>query len=216
MRGTPARRTILLAALTLATLLALAAPILAGVGRPEDQDILWEAAGPEGLLLTEFGDFQCPHCARFALGILPQLERDLIAPGVIRFEYRHYPFLGPESYRAAEAAECARDQGRFGEYHQTLYVKLAEGKRLDDGTLALAAEETGLEMESFTICLEGGMKRTRVLEDKEYGRGLGIRGTPALFLNGREIQWEGYRDLHRQISEAAQLAGEQTAPSGQR
>ena len=62
-------------------------------------------------LLTEFGDFQCPHCANFALNILPALEHDLIEKGTIRFEYRHYPFLGPESFKAAEASECARDQG---------------------------------------------------------------------------------------------------------
>ena len=78
-------------------------------GTPPDETL--EAEPGEKPLLTEFGDFQCPHCAGFALNILPALEHDLIETGTVRFEYRHYPFLGPESFAAAEASECARDQG---------------------------------------------------------------------------------------------------------
>ena len=87
-------------------------------------------------LLTEFGDFQCPHCANFALNILPALEQDLIETGTIRFEYRHYPFLGPESVSAAEASECARDQGRFNEYHLELYRLNSKREELHAGTAA--------------------------------------------------------------------------------
>ena len=62
-----------------------------------------EAEPGEKPLLTEFGDFKCPHCANFALNILPSLEQDLIETGTIRFEYRHYPFLGRESFDAARS-----------------------------------------------------------------------------------------------------------------
>lgn len=213
--GGKTRRTVLLAILGTAIALAFTVPVLAGLGEPPAQDEAWRAAGEERPLLTEFGDFQCPHCARFALGVLPHLERDLIGPGMVRFEYRHYPFLGEDSWRAAMAAECARDQGNFGEYHQLVYEKLAEGNRLDDETLKMAAEETGLETESFTPCLEEEHRRTRVMEDLEYGRALGVRGTPSLFLNGRELRWKDYTDLHRQISEAVQRTDEQAAPLGQ-
>ena len=211
--STRARRTILLAVLTVAISLAMAAPILAGFGRTPPQDQAWRAAGTEKLLLTEFGDFQCPHCARFALGILPQLERDLIRPGKIRFEYRHYPFLGPESFRAAEAAECARDQGEFGQYHQRIYGKLAEGYKPDDSTLRTIAGETRMDERQFNACLDGGTKRGKILGDKEYGQALGIRGTPALFLDGRKLQWNDYRDLRRQIDEAVLRAEGTTDPA---
>ena len=201
-----ARRTTLLAILATAMGIAMAIPLLTGMGRVPKQDVAWEAAGNESPLLTEFGDFQCPHCARFALGILPHLERDMIVPGKVRFEYRHYPFMGPESLLAAEAAECARDQGEFGQYHQQIYVKLVEGYKLDGATLKMIADETGLEDEQFGACLDGRLKEVRVLEDKQYGEALGIKGTPTLFLNGKEIQWEDYPDLRRQISEAVQQA----------
>ena len=73
-------------------------------------------------ILTEFGDFQCPYCARFAVGLMPDIKRDLVDTGMVSFDYRHYPFLGPESYMAAEASECARDQDQFQQYHDQLYL----------------------------------------------------------------------------------------------
>ena len=153
----------------------------------------------ERLLLTEFGDFQCPHCARFGLAVLPALERDLIEPGTVRFEYRHYPFLGPESFDAAEASECARDQGMFREYHDALLQLTAREERLTRETLASAASGLGLETSGFSLCLESGEKNARVMADLEYGRNLGVRGTPTLFLDRKEVRWRSYSDLKEQI-----------------
>ena len=155
-------------------------------------------------LLTEFGDFQCPHCARFALQILPTLERDLIEPGTVRFEYRHYPFLGPESFAAAEASECAREQGGFDEYHLELYRLTSQGTHYTTEHLLEIAQEQGLETANFQQCLQSGRKRPRVLEDQEYGRSLGVRGTPTLLMNGRKINWTSYPDLREKIREMAQ------------
>ena len=75
-------------------------------------------ANPRTPVIVEFGDFQCPYCARFALNTLPALRRDVLNDSAARFEYRHFPFLSPESTMAAEASECARDQGRFDAYHE--------------------------------------------------------------------------------------------------
>ena len=155
-------------------------------------------------LLTEFGDFQCPHCARFALQILPTLERDLIEPGTVRFEYRHYPFLGPESFAAAEASECAREQGGFDEYHLELYRLTSQGTHYTTEHLLEIAQEQGLETANFQQCLQSGRKRPRVLEDQEYGRSLGVRGTPTLLMDGRKINWTSYPDLREQIRKMAQ------------
>jgi protein-disulfide isomerase len=158
----------------------------------------------ENPLLTEFGDFQCPHCARFALQILPALERDLIEPGTVRFEYRHYPFLGPESMEAAEASECAREQGGFDEYHLELYRLTSQGTHYTTEHLLEIAQEQGLETANFQQCLQSGRKRPRVLEDQEYGRNLGVRGTPTLLMDGRKINWTSYPDLREQIRKMAQ------------
>ena len=163
-----------------------------------------EAKPGRKTLLTEFGDFQCSHCAKFALNILPALERDLIEPGTVRFEYRHYPFLGPESFDAAEASECARDQGEFNEYHLELYRLTSRGKSHTPELLRETAEEMDLDPTAFDQCLRSGVKRARVLEDREYGRTLGVRGTPTLFIGGRTIRWNGYPDLREQIRRIAE------------
>ena len=155
-------------------------------------------------LLTEFGDFQCPHCANFALNILPALEQDLIETGTIRFEYRHYPFLGPESVSAAEASECARDQGRFNEYHLELYRLNSKGKNYTPDLLRETAAEMDLDPTAFNQCLQSGVKLTRVMEDREYGRTLGVRGTPTLFINGKTIHWRNYKELREKVRKIAE------------
>ena len=163
-----------------------------------------EAEPGEKPLLTEFGDFQCPHCANFALNILPALEQDLIETGTIRFEYRHYPFLGPESVSAAEASECARDQGRFNEYHLELYRLNSKGKNYTPELLRETAAEMDLDPTAFDQCLQSGVKLTRVMEDREYGRTLGVRGTPTLFINGKTIHWNNYSHLREQVRKIAE------------
>ena len=155
------------------------------------------AAGAPGEppLLTEFGDFQCPYCAKFGLTILPALEKDLIGPGTARFEYRHYPFLSEESFAAAEASECDRDQGRFREYHDGLLKLTMRGERPDPENIRRIAEELELDADRFGRCTEGREKRGLVLDDLEYGNSLGVRGTPSLFLDGNPVRWRDYPDL---------------------
>ena len=166
------------------------------------------------LLLTEFGDFQCPHCARFGLTLLPILDHDLIRPGTVRFEYRHYPFLGPESFDAAEASECARDQGAFREYHDELLRLTGRDERLTRERLVDTATDLKLDTPRFSLCLESGEKKPRVLEDLEYGSNLGVRGTPTLFLDGKEVRWRSYSDLKDQILRKAETGRARAQPQG--
>ena len=77
------------------------------------------------ILVVEYADYQCPFCMGFGLTGLPQLLDDYVATGRVRLEYHHFVVIGSddpdgESFRAAEAAECARDQGRFWEMHDLL------------------------------------------------------------------------------------------------
>ena len=152
-------------------------------------------------LLTEFGDFQCPYCASFARFTLPALERDLIGPGTVHFEYRHYPFLGPESFSAAEASECARDQGRFREYHDELFELTAQDEKLTPENLNKIAYGLELDPTRFNQCMENREKQAQVLADREYGSSLGVLGTPALFMNGQQLRWQKYPSLRQQIME---------------
>ena len=156
-------------------------------------------------LLTEFGDFQCPHCARFAVARMPEIKRDLIDTGMVRFEYRHYPFLGPESFMAAEAAECARDQDQFQQYHGQLYLSIITGQLQSITTESL--EETArllsLDLNRYRSCVAARTHEDRVKQDKAYGRSPGVQRTPSLFINGEKVEWDSYRDLRDRMDRIA-------------
>jgi protein-disulfide isomerase len=83
---------------------------------------------------------------------------------------------------AAEAVECAGDQGKFWEYHDVLF---ANQRALADSDLKKYAADLGLDSEAFDTCLSSGKHRNTVLQETAVGRRLGVTGTPAFFVNGR-------------------------------
>ena len=123
------------------------------------------------------------HCRDFALGVGRQIKSDYVDAGQVRFVYRHFAFLGEESVWAAEAAECASDQGKFWEYHDALW---ADDNISLDG-LEQHARLVGLDTEEFAQCLNSGSSYERVQTDLDAALALGQTGTPAVFVNGRYI-----------------------------
>ena len=83
---------------------------------------------------------------------------------------------------AAEAANCAHEQGKFWEYHDKLF---ANQKALTDGDFKMYAADIGLDEEAFTACYEAGKYRDDVKKDQVEGQAVGVTGTPAFFVNGR-------------------------------
>ena len=75
------------------------------------------------ITIVEFSDFQCSLCRKFWKETLPRIETEYVNTGKAQFIYRHLAVLGPVSERAAEAAECAREQGKFWAYHDRLFEK---------------------------------------------------------------------------------------------
>lgn len=158
--------------------------------------------------LEEFGDFQCSHCAQFALGMGKQLKKDFVDKGRIEFVFRHFPFIGEESFKAAEATECARDQDRFWEYHDTVFENwdgVNKGAYSDD-KLKGFANRLQLDRDAFDSCLDGGKYRGKVEEDLHLGERMGVNSTPSLFLQGRRIQVADYSELAGLIESAIAAA----------
>lgn len=152
--------------------------------------------------LTEYGDFQCGYCAQFAFFILPELEKEFMEPGLLEFEYRHLPILGPGSWKAASAAECAREQNRFRAYHDGLFLAIATGEiQPDHQGLTWLAEQTGLDTAGFGRCLAEDRHLTAVENDRASGLEIGARGTPTLAVDGHILTWKDYRDLKNQLRE---------------
>lgn len=140
------------------------------------------ARGPEAAPITivEFSDFECPYCVRAE----PTVKELLAAyPGKIRLVYRDYPLpMHPKAPKAAEAAHCAQDQGKYWEMHDKLF---ASSPRLEVAELKAYARAIGLDGGKFDQCLDSGEKATVVEAHKKAGDDAGVSGTPAFFVNGR-------------------------------
>lgn len=98
-----------------------------------DDVVLGQANAP--VTVIEYGDYQCPFCARWFETIEPQLKSTYVDTGKVKFIFRNYPFLGAESEASAEAAECAKDQGAYWAYHNALYTAEAQDGHENNGNL---------------------------------------------------------------------------------
>ena len=138
--------------------------------------------GPKDAPVTivEFSDFECPYCGA-AHDTVEQVMNNYA--GKVRLVYRQFPLtnIHPHAAKAAEAALCAADQGKFWEYHDVLFKNQ---KKLDPTDLKVYASSTGLDGQKFGSCLESGEKKPTVDADQKAGLQAGVGGTPAFFING--------------------------------
>jgi protein-disulfide isomerase len=143
-----------------------------------------QARGPANapIELIEFSDFQCPYCLRAH----PIMKQVLSTYGDrIRFVYRNYPLANhPNARPAAEAAQCAAEQGQFWPYHDRLF---AEPNKLADDDLKQSAAALGLDAGRFNACFDSHKYKARVDADMQAGNEAGVDGTPAFFINGRML-----------------------------
>ncbi len=164
----------------------------ASIGRnPDSQG--WERrtlGNPDAkVVITEWSDFQCPACRAYALTREPVLEQQYLSTGKVRFVYRNFAFLGPESIFAAEAAEAAADQGRYFDYRALLWQR-QRGENLGAfkaENLKAFAAELGLDQKKFNEALDSGKYRSAVLAEQKEGEALGVNATPTLMINGQIV-----------------------------
>ncbi len=141
------------------------------------------------VVLVEFGDYQCTFCAKFFFDTKPTLIEKYVDTGVLRYVFRDFPVNGRESQNAAEASECANEQGKFWEYHDKLYVERTgyNTGAFKKKNLITYAGEIGLDVAKFEECYEDGRYKDEVAKDMREGRALGVSGTPNFFINGQRI-----------------------------
>lgn len=131
--------------------------------------------------IMEFSDYQCPFCRRHAVNTLPHIDKEYIATGKVRYIFRDFPLESIHKYaqKAAEAAHCAGEQGKYWEMHDKLFDNQ---KALSSENFTKYAKSIGLKTSSFKKCLDSGKFAETVNKNLTEGQQLGISGTPTLLL----------------------------------
>ena len=163
-------------------------PIRLLIAAPRQQVNIGAEDASEGpanapVTIIEFSDFQCPFCQR----VMPTLKQVRQKYGdKVRIVWKDFPLtsIHPQAFKAAEAGNCAREQGKFWEYHDRLFTNQ---QALQPEFLKKYAADAGLDASKFNACLDTAKYSDRVQEQMGIGTGLGVASTPALFINGRLI-----------------------------
>lgn len=142
------------------------------------------------VVVVEYGDYQCPACGRFASTVKPKLVEEFVNTGQVRFVFRSFQFIGEESQWAAEAAECANEQGKYWEYYDKLYSSQAgeNAGAFRKEKLEGFATELGLQTEQFNSCLASGKYTEKVKAETMEAQNLGLRSTPSVLVNGELVE----------------------------
>lgn len=163
--------------------------VVIGVGGAEPPHILGPDSAPAKL--EEFGDFECPPCGMFH-PILVQMHKEF--GNKLQITFREFPLAPAHQHAiaAASAAEAAGLQGKFWEMHDLLYEnqkawhEAFDVRPIFDGY----AKQIGLDMNRYQKDLNGDQVAQRILNDGKRGHSMGVKGTPTVFLNGREVPFE--------------------------
>ena len=210
-------------ALALLLVAALGLVACAGIGAPAPDPGSWAetgevfeidaagapARGPEDapVLIVEFGDFRCRYCRK----MLPSLDRvRSVYPERVRIAYMHLPVVSQTSARAAIAAVAAQRQGAFWPMHDRLFA--LQGETLTEVLLRVHVRDLGLDAERFSADLRSPEVEAVVRGDLAEASRIGIRGTPAFFVNGRYLPGaQSYellaRAIERELARAESSAG---------
>ncbi len=150
--------------------------------------------GGAGVKIVEFSDFECPFCARVA----PALKQAAEHYGErIQVSFRNFPLpMHRSAGKAAEAAACANDQGRFWEMHDKMF---GNQQALQASDLKRYAQEVSLDSDVFAQCLDSSKHSSEIQDDKTQGMAYGVSSTPTLFINGRFLSGAVPYDVLSQI-----------------
>lgn len=136
-----------------------------------------------------YEDFQCPICQQFE-ALNGKYINSLVTDKKAIVKFHPLSFIGPESVRAANAAACANDEGKYLDFHLGLYANQPSsensGAWTNDGLISIA-EASGIKSASFKSCVKNAKYEGWVGKVAEAGAKAGVNSTPTIFVNGKEI-----------------------------
>ncbi|HUZ17595.1 MAG TPA: thioredoxin domain-containing protein [Spirochaetia bacterium] len=153
--------------------------------------------------IVEFGDFKCPSCKYFHDNIFPLLKAQYIDPGVVRFYFANFPFIGPDSTTAAIAGESIFHQNpsAFWDYYNAIYNNQGDEKQVwatPTFLVNLARKFVpGINYQKLSDDINSNAYRSQVDSQYSAGTQVGVNSTPTLFINGHEFldfsNWEALK-----------------------
>lgn len=160
--------------------------------------------------MVEYSDYRCSYCGWFARETEPEVQREYVATGKVQIEFRNMAIEGEASELAAEAAECAAEQGKFWAYHDMLFENQ---QSFDAGVLKGFAEALGLDLEAFEECLDSDRYADLIVEQRNQAVADGATGTPSFLINGELVRgYHSFDEFRPIIDNALREAGVEVTP----
>ncbi|MDI6717851.1 MAG: thioredoxin domain-containing protein [Patescibacteria group bacterium] len=167
-----------------------------------------------------FGDYQCPFCGKFVKETEPKIIKKYIQTGKVKMVYKQLAFLGNESTNAALAASCAKDQGKFWQYHDEIFdIEVAETEKVIAGKMQssenngnlnrdlfkLISDKLKMNTDEFLKCYDSKKYQAEIEQNmNEANTALGGKiSTPTTFVNGQMVQGAQPYNVFSQIIDAA-------------
>ena len=134
--------------------------------------------------IVEFGDYQCTFCYKFHQDTLNDIKIEYIDTGKANYVYRDFPLNGPSSILASEASYCADDQGKYWEYHNTIFKNWAGENTgwINMNSLLGFAAQLDLDIIEFSNCMDRHMHYQKVINNESYAKQIGISATPTFLI----------------------------------
>ncbi len=144
------------------------------------QDEAFRGASSAAVAIVEYADFECPYCGQYEHEVYPQISKDYIQTGKVKYFFRDLPLpMHPRAMGAARAAHCAGEQGKYWEMHDSLFAKQNAIREAD---MPDKAKELGLDTAKFSECLSSDRYTDEIKRSAADAQKLGIGGTPTFFI----------------------------------
>ena len=136
------------------------------------------------ITIVEFGDYQCTFCYKYHQDTLNDIKIEYIDAGKANYVYRDFPLNGPSSILASEASYCADDQGKYWEYHNTIFKNWAGENTgwINMNSLLGFAAQLDLDIIEFSNCMDRHMHYQKVINNESYAKQIGISATPTFLI----------------------------------
>lgn len=148
-----------------------------------EDPVLGDAQSP--ITMVEFSDFECPYCGLYSKETFPLIKKEYVDAGKVKIVFKNFPLpFHKKAEKAAEAGECAFEQGKFWEYKGKLFDNQ---ENLATKNLKQYARDLGLDSKKFNQCLDSGRFEKEVKQDYQEGLERKLKGTPTFFIDSETL-----------------------------